>query len=449
MCTPMRDGARIQTAIEILTRIKENNTPMDNSLRDYLKPRRYIGAKDRKYIVEMVYDIVRSTARLGWWLDKMEVADTPRARVLAFLAFSGLSEHDITIRFVEDNHCPGEMTLEELSFIQALIGKTLTHDDMPDAVKCECPEWATDDLQKLWGDDFVAQMDAMLTPAPMDLRVNTLKLDVEQAKNSLAKDDVETIETPYAPHGLRSVGDKPYMSATKAFHRGFVEIQDEGSQLIAHVCGVEPTMRVLDFCAGGGGKTLALAAKMEGKGIIFAMDNSTKRLDKGRRRYKKAGVHNVEVRSLEDEKNRKWLRRQKGAMDVVLVDAPCSSSGTWRRNPDLRWNFYGPSMEEILVLQAEILERVADKVKVGGRLVYATCSLFNSENEDQVSAFLKNHPDYKLLPMVDIWPEGTPCPVTGDCLRLTPKDHETDGFFTAVLERISSNDGEAAEALPA
>jgi len=165
------------------------------------------------------------------------------------------------------------------------------------------------------------------------------------------------------------------------------------------------------------------------------MDNSTRRLEKGRRRYKKAGVHNVEVRSLEDEKNRKWLRRQKNAMDVVLVDAPCSSSGTWRRNPDLRWNWYGPTLEEITVLQAEILERVADKVKHGGKLVYATCSLFKSENEAQIEAFLKNHPDYSLVDIAKEWPEGPACPVTGPYLRLNPKDHGTDGFFTAVLQR--------------
>jgi len=415
---------------------------MDNTLRDYMKNRRYIGSKDRKYIVELVYDVVRASARLGWWLDKVGLEDAPRARVIAYLMLNGMSVHDLTIRFVDEDHCTGVLTNDESAAIKKLEGQKLSIPDMPEIIQAECPEWAEDDLRKIFGKDFVLHLTAMLEPAQIDLRVNTIRLTVEQAQDSLAKDGVETVKTKYAPAGLRCL-DKPYMSATKAFHKGFVEIQDEGSQLIAHVCDVKPGMRVLDFCAGGGGKTLGLAAKMEGKGIIFAMDNSTRRLEKGRRRYKKAGIHNVEVRSLEDDKNRKWLRRQKDAMDVVLVDAPCSSSGTWRRNPDLRWNWYGPTLEEITLLQAEILERVADKVKPGGRLVYATCSLFTRENEERIDKFLAKHSEYKLLNIPEIWPKGTECPVSGPYLRLNPKDHGTDGFFTAVLQRQSVTDNPA------
>ncbi len=435
----MRDGARIQSSIEILERMQNSKIPMDNNIRDYLHHKRYIGSKDRKVIVELPYNVVRAHARLGWWLDKVGLEDSPRSRVIAYLMLDGLSCHDLKIRFVDEKYCPGELSEAELKAIQKLENQTLTHDDMQASVKCECPDWARERLETLYGDEFEAQLKAMLDPAPLDLRVNTIKIDVEQTQNSLKKDDVETVRTTYSPYGLRTLG-KPYMSATKAFHKGFVEIQDEGSQLIAYICDVKPGMRVLDYCAGGGGKTLGLAAQMGGKGIIFATDNDSRRLEKGRRRYKKADVHNIEVRSLEDEKNRKWLRRQKDAMDVVLVDAPCSSSGTWRRNPDLRWNQYGPSLDEIKLSQAEILERVADKVKVGGRLVYATCSLFVEENEGQIEAFLANHPEYQLLPIPEIWPQkATPCPVQGSYLRLTPKDHQTDGFFTAVLQRQKQN----------
>ena len=430
----MRDGARIQASIEILERMKNSKIPMDNNIRDYLHHKRYIGSKDRKAIVELVYDIVRAHARLGWWLDKVALEDSPRVRVFTYLALTGMSAHNVTIRFSAEQYCPDELNEAELKGLSAVEEQSLIHEDMPRATKCECPPELESKLTTIFGDDFEAEMMAMLEPAGLDLRVNTIKIDVDKAQSSLKKDDVETVRTTYSPVGLRCLG-KPYMSATKAFHKGFVEIQDEGSQLIAHVCGVQPGMRVMDYCAGGGGKTLGIAAAMQGKGIIFALDNDSRRLEKGRRRYKKADVHNIEVRSLEDEKNRKWLRRQKDAMDVVLVDAPCSSSGTWRRNPDLRWHQYGPSLDEIKQSQAEILERVADKVKVGGRLVYATCSLFAEENEQQIAIFLKNHPEYKILPVADIWPEGTPCPVEGDYLRLTPKTHQTDGFFTAVLQR--------------
>ena len=430
----MRDGARIQTAIEILERMAGSKIPMDNNIRDYLHHKRYIGSKDRKAIVELVYNVVRAHARLGWWLNKISLQDIPRTRIMAYLALGGMSAHNIAIRFSDEQYCPDALIKQEREAIAQMEGQALTHNDMDEAVQCECPTEYEERLKDLFGDDFKNELNAMLIPAGLDLRVNTIKIDVEQAQNSLKKDEVETIRTPYSPVGLRCIG-KPYMSATKAFHKGFVEIQDEGSQLIAHICGVEPGMRVMDFCAGGGGKTLGLAAAMQGKGIIFALDNDSRRLEKGRRRYKKADVHNIEVRSLEDEKNRKWLRRQKDAMDVVLVDAPCSSSGTWRRNPDLRWNQYGPSLDEIKQSQAKILERVADKVKSGGRLVYATCSLFKEENEMQIENFLSNHPEYEILPVRDVWPEGTPCPVQGDYLRLTPKSHQTDGFFTAVLQR--------------
>jgi len=430
----VRESARIQSAIEIIGRLEKSPVPMDNTIRDYMANKRYIGSKDRKFIVELAYDIIRHYGRIHWTVEHL--GETPSARIIMLTHLMMQDDPDLfkmEQHFSGEKHQPDKMSEHEKAYIQKLDGMTHPHPDMPEHIRVECPDEHKDRLQALWGDDFAAQMIAMLEPAALDLRANTIKVTREQAQASLAKDDVETIFTPYAPHGLRTLG-KPYMSATKAFHKGMVEIQDEGSQLIAHICKVEPGMRVLDFCAGGGGKTLGIAAAMQGKGIIYATDNNSRRLEKGRRRYRKADVHNIEVRSLEEDKNRKWLRRQKGTMDVVLVDAPCTSSGTWRRNPDYRWNNYGPSMDEILTMQSEILERVADKVKVGGRLVYATCSLFKEENEDQIDKFLTAHDDYELQDISQIWPEGE-CPVNGAYLRLTPKDHHTDGFFTASLIR--------------
>lgn len=427
----MKQAAHIQTAIDILTTIGNSKIPMDNVIRDYMHHRRYVGSKDRAAIVERVYGVVRRHARLGWWLEKAGTEDSPRTRVIADLV---LSVQDITNLFTGEKYAPEKLSEEERKMVSALKGQDINDPSMPASVRGECPDWAVDKLKDLFKENFENQMAAMLQPAPLDLRVNTLKGTREKAKDFLGAQDVQTVDTPFSPVGLRAQG-KAFMSATKAYSKGLVEIQDEGSQLIALVSGVKPGMRVLDYCAGAGGKTLGLAAIMENKGNIVAADIDARRLEKGRKRYRKAGVHNVELRCLSNEKDRKWLRRQKGTMDIVLVDAPCSSSGTWRRNPDLRWYRYGPSLEEIKEMQADILERAANKVKVGGRLIYATCSLFQEENEQQIESFLKKHPEYALLPLKEALPKEINLPCESPYLRLFPYDHNTDGFFTAILIR--------------
>lgn len=434
----MREPARIASAIDLMLRINAAPIPMDNTIRDFMAQRRFIGSKDRTAIVERVYRIMREHARIGWWLEQGKMRDTARNRVLTDLVLNERpTEEEFGIIFCGGKYEAESLNQLEIDYIEFLDGKQLNDPAMPVAVRCECPDWAAEKLQPLFGDAFEENMAVMIDPAPLDLRVNTVKGTVDEAMESLQKDHVRVARTLYSPIALRATG-KPFMSDSKAFRNGLVEIQDEGSQLIGLITGVKPGMRVLDFCAGGGGKTLVLAAMMNNKGNIVATDNNTRRLEKGKPRFKKAGVHNVELRSLEEEANRKWLRRQKGTMDVVLVDAPCSSSGTWRRNPDLRWNWYGPNLEEIIQMQTDILDKVADKVKAGGRLVYATCSLFREENEDQVAAFLTRHPDYKVLPLSEAW-EGdkSAIPNEGDFMRLYPKTHQTDGFFAAVLQKTA------------
>lgn len=432
----MKPSARISSAIDLLSRIQDARIPMDNTIRDFMAARRFIGSKDRTNIVERVYRIIRAQARLGWWIAQGEIADTARVRVIADLAVhDGMDLGAISDVFSGGKYEAPELSDAEKSFASFMQGKTFDDAAMPDGVRGECPDWAEEKLRTLYGDEFENMLRAMIDPAPLDLRVNTIKAQRAEVLESLAKDKIKVTPTPFSPIGLRAVG-KPFMSDSKVFRNGLVEIQDEGSQLIGLVTGVKPGMRVLDYCAGGGGKTLILAAMMENKGNIVAMDNDARRLEKGRPRYKKAGVHNIELRCLEDEQHRKWLRRQKGTMDVVLVDAPCSSSGTWRRNPDLRWKWYGPSLEEIMAMQAEILERVADKVKPGGRLVYATCSLFEEENEQQVEKFLSAHPEYHVLPLEQAWDGGmSSIPCKGPYMRLNPRDHQTDGFFAAILQK--------------
>lgn len=433
----MRQAARIQSTIELLERMNAVPIPMDNVIRDFMAQRRYIGSKDRTDIVERVYGIVRHHARLGWHMGQAGADDTPRARVMAFLALQdGLAPGQVSQMFDGGTHHAAALSEQEEALLQSLAGKTLEDSAMPSAVRAECPEWAEGKLRDFFGARFEEELSAMREPASLDLRVNTLKGTREEVKASLAAQQIETQEGAYSPLALRAP-NKSFMSATKAYEKGLVEIQDEGSQLIALLTGAKPGMRVLDYCAGGGGKTLGIAALMQNKGNIVATDTDKRRLEKGKPRYRKAGVHNVELRCLDEEQHRKWLRRQKGTMDVVLVDAPCSSSGTWRRNPDLRWRQYGPSLDAIIALQAEILEKVADKVKPGGRLVYATCSLFREENEIQVDNFLKSHPDYSVLPIEKAWDFGGKPPCTGPYLRLTPGQHNTDGFFTAILQRTS------------
>jgi 16S rRNA (cytosine967-C5)-methyltransferase len=432
----MKPAARIASAIDLMMRIEASPIPMDNTIREFMATRRFIGSKDRTAIVERVYRIMRSYARLGWWIEQAAVKRSATTLVLADLILQENPDDEFLAQtFNGDKYAADPLKDHEKTLIEFLRGKTIDDPAMPVGVRAECPQWAEEKLQALYGQDFETYLRAMIDPAPLDLRVNTLKSTVDEAIASLRADKVTTVKTPYSPVALRVEG-KPFMSDSKAFRKGLVEIQDEGSQLIGLVTGAQPGMRVLDYCAGGGGKTLIMAAMMNNKGNIVAADTELRRLEKGRARYKKAGVHNVELRCLADESSRKWLRRQKETMDVVLIDAPCSSSGTWRRNPDLRWKWYGPSLDEICAIQKEILDRVAEKVKPGGRLVYATCSLLAQENEDQITAFLERHPDYAVLPLAQAW-EGdkSSVPCSGPYLRMNPKDHTTDGFFAAILTK--------------
>jgi len=413
----MKPAARIQATIDVLTRIAENTrVPMDSAIGDYMRSRRYIGSKDRSNIAERCYSMARAHARLSWWLEKFEAADTPRNRILLWLLLSEVHgepaqiEKYTTDLFDGTKYAPEELTPNETHIIKLLsqgkmIGGGVDHVDMTDAVRSETPAKYEEQLRSYFGDDFEVEMKAMLKTATLDLRVNTFLIDRDKAQNSLKKDGVATNLGKYADTALRCV-EKSYISRTKAF-----------------------TMQVLDYCAGAGGKTLALGAAMKCKGRIVAMDNDSKRLAKGRDRYKKARIADIiEVRSLEDDKNRKWVKRQKGKFDIVLTDVPCTGTGTWRRNPDMRWRQFGPTLEELVVIQAEIIERASKLVKPGGKFVYATCSLLAEENENQIEKFLAAHGDeFEIVPVPEEY--GNPF------LRMTPHRHQTDGFFTAVLIR--------------
>lgn len=435
----MTPAARLQATIDLWEQIRSAHIPMDTICGDYFRGRRYIGSKDRSEIAERVYTMMRHYARLGWWCTHLGLPDDARTRaLLCVLLVEECSQDDLENLCNGRQYHPTVLTKEErTAFAQMAEFCMVDHADMPETVRVECPDWAIDRLQALYGDDFSNQMRAMIPAATLDVRVNTVKAKAEDVRMSLTAQGVEARPCTYSPVGLR-LQSKAFLSKTKAFTKGLIEIQDEGSQLLGLICGARPGMQVMDYCAGGGGKTLALAASMEGKGRIVAMDIHGSRLAKAKPRLTRADVHNVELRPMDDDKHRKWFRRQKQNFDIVLVDAPCSSSGTWRRNPDLRWSTYGPAHADIEGVQTEILEKVKNTVKPGGKLVYATCSLFTEENEKQVENFLKHNSDFTLVPAPDAWADAgltTPCPVAGDYLRLSPFNHRTDGFFAAVLRR--------------
>ncbi len=424
----MKPSARVQACIEIFEKIETAKVPMDAVVGDYMRGRRYIGAKDRANIAERVYGIMRARARLGWWIERAGAKVTPRNLLLAWLILTGVSTEDSLKEFFDGGKFSApEINNDDLELFHRLKGKTLDSADMPEAVRAECPPEYEAVLREYFGDDFLKELQAMQDSAPLDMRANVFLMDREKVKDALAKSGVEVDETPFSPWGLRARG-KVFLSKTKAFLKGWVEIQDEGSQMIAAVCDVKPGMQVLDFCAGGGGKTLALGAAMMRKGRIVAMDLDERRLAKGKERFRKAQIADIiEVRPLSDDKQRKWLKRQKETFDVILLDVPCTGTGTWRRNPDTRWKQHGPGLEELVKIQAEILDKVASSAKKGGRIVYATCSILPAENEEQVEAFLKRNADFKVKPVEERL--GNPY------MRLTPLRHNTDGMFAAVLEK--------------
>lgn len=430
----MTPAAQTAAAIELLAAIAADGRPADAVAGYYFKTRRYIGSKDRRAISVRVWGALRRRARLGWWLAELGVEDFPRERVLADLVLTErLGESDLKHLFSGEKNAPEKLTAEDRKLIEQLSGKDIFNHAMPAWVRGEFPEWVEPRLTALFGEDLPREMGVMREEAPVDLRVNTLATDRDGARAALAKEGLKSEPTPLSPVGLR-LPARIALTAQELFKQGLIEVQDEGSQLVALLTGAQPGQTVLDLCAGAGGKTLALAATMQNKGRLFACDTHSARSERAVQRLRRAGVHNVTRHVLEGEGD-KWLKRQKGSFDRVLVDAPCSGSGTWRRNPDAKWRSSEQGLLELVALQGKILNQAAGLVKPGGRLVYATCSMLTEENEGQVEAFLAAHADFILLPIGEVWAEtiGGACPVSGPHLRLTPAAHNTDGFFAAVM----------------
>jgi len=434
----MTPGARIQAAIDLLEEIDHGAAPADEILAHWARRNRYAGGGDRRAIRDLVFQVVRHCRQLDWWLACADADPTARLRALAALVLVLHWDRErLDAAFGADRYAAPALGDAEQSLVHTLSGQALDHADQPRDVRLNYPAWLDPHLATSFGDALAEELGALAAEAPVDLRVNTLKANRETALRTLRDEGIETEPTPWSPVGLRLAARLP-LQQCKAWRDGMIEIQDEGSQLAALLVGARPGETVADLCAGGGGKTLALAAAMENAGRLVACDISEARLRAGRERLRRAGVTLVEERALA-EAGDPWLGDSRGAFDRVLVDAPCSGSGAWRRSPDARWRLTPEALAAYQRQQAALLETAAGLVRPGGRLVYVTCSVLRAENEDRVDGFLAGRGDFRVLPVPSLWNDlvGGRCPVVGDFLSVTPHGHGTDGFFTAVLERES------------
>jgi 16S rRNA (cytosine967-C5)-methyltransferase len=425
-------ASRLQAAIDLIGDIFAADRPADATISAYFRGRRYIGAKDRKAIAHQVWRILRTRAKLAYAL-KADHA-TARLLVLADLIAAENKTVDGTAgHFSGEKYEPEPLSGYERKTAQRVEKFDFTK--APREVRFELPEWLLAKFDKAFGADADKELAALSAEAALDLRANTLKNTRDAVREQLVGEGLEPQLTPFAPTGLR-LDARVNLGSHKGFQDGLFEVQDEASQLCALLVDAQPGMAVLDLCAGAGGKTLAIAARMQNKGRIVACDVSVPRLERSKLRLRRAGAHNATLRILEE--NDKWVRRQEGMFDRVLVDAPCSGTGAWRRNPDARWRLGTANLVNLKATQDAVLDQAAPLVKPGGRLIYATCSLLPEENSERIAQFLARNSAFKVLPVGDVWRTvlGTEPPTADDFLTLTPARHGTDGFFVAVMERV-------------
>jgi 16S rRNA (cytosine967-C5)-methyltransferase len=411
--------------------IEARHRPASDVLKDYGAAHRFAGSKDRAAIAAHVYDALRVRASAMWVMD----ADTPRAIVLGSLKRTRNLEADaIAALCTGAGHSPEPLSAAEYA---ALADRTL--DGTPPHIAGDFQEWLEPALTETFGETLIAEMVAMGARAPLDLRVNRLKAKREKVLGMLAHLSPEP--TVHAPDGLRLPpgpdGRGPALVGEPAFIKGLVEVQDEGSQLAARLACPQPGEQALDLCAGGGGKTLALAALMENRGQIYATDTDGKRLAGLFPRLERSGARNVQI--LAPKRGVPPIAELAGRCDLVFVDAPCTGTGTWRRNPDAKWRVRPGALDQRIKEQDAVLAEAARFVKPGGRIVYVTCSLLMAENEARVAHFLTSHPDFAVRAPTEVAEAaGLPglTPFAGAVgLRLTPLRTGTDGFFVATLAR--------------
>ncbi|HYM30816.1 MAG TPA: RsmB/NOP family class I SAM-dependent RNA methyltransferase [Candidatus Cybelea sp.] len=431
----------MQPAIDLLQAINDSSKPADAVIANFLRDRDWLTGHARGVTLRRVDDVLRRRSQLDWWIarEARGLPPTARLRMIAHLIVAeGQPIERIETLFDGGRYRPRRLDEREQAFSAAVANRSLLDPAMPSHVRGSFPQWLEPHLREAFGDDLDIEMQALAAPAPLDLRVNTLKSTLAAARALIRAQGVEADPTPLSPVGLR-VAYRIDLGQFPALHDGVVEPQDEGSQVAALLTAAGPGQFVVDYCAGVGGKSLALAAAMQGRGRIVAADVLSGRLQRARQRFKRAGAHNIETRETSSE--RKWFKRQAGRVDRVLVDAPCSGIGSWRRIPDARWRLRPGDIGELVRRQAEILREAAKLVRPGGRLVYVTCSVLRCENAGQVEAFLADHGAFSVKPIAAVWGEtiGGSCPTDAPYLQLTPARHGTGGFFVAILERKATD----------
>jgi 16S rRNA (cytosine967-C5)-methyltransferase len=421
-------AALVDAYVAAATAVLRFDRPADAVLSAFFRAHPKLGVHDRGFVADSVYAMLRRKRLLEFALAEIGVErPAPRALALAALArVCGLNLREVA----------AGVTHDELARLEAV--KRAARGPLPLATECDLPDWIVERVLPALGEASLRSLaQALAQPAPLDLRVNVVAANRDEVAAALAADGIEARPTPYSPVGLRVAG-KPPLNRHRLFTAGTIEVQDEGSQLLCHLLGPRRGEMIVDFCAGAGGKSLALGALMRSTGRVYAFDVSDTRLAKLGPRLARSGLSNVHPQRIASERDPK-VKRLSGKIDRVLVDAPCTGLGTLRRNPDLKWRQTAQSVGELAAKQASILAAAAGLVKRGGRLLYATCSILPDENEQVVLAFRAAHPDFAIVPPVAALAAArieVPGHAPGDAfLRLRPDVHATDAFFGALMER--------------
>jgi len=431
----MTPAAKLSAAIDLIEAIDTQRVPAAKALKEWGTAHRYAGSGDRAGIAGLVWDVLRRRASSAWIMDN----DTPRARVLGMLK----AERKMDVEAIAALCDGGRFSPLPLSDTEHSALSSRSVADAPAHIAGDYPEWLDGYLAAVFGDDRVAEATAMASRAPLDLRVNTLKAKREKVLGSVRH--LGAVETPWSPLGLRidlgADARNPGIHAEEDFIKGAIEVQDEGSQLAALLSGAKPGEQVIDLCAGAGGKTLALAAMMQGKGRLIATDHDKRQLAPIYERLSRAGVHNCDIRTPKGPDD--TLSDIHASADLVVIDAPCTGTGTWRRNPDAKWRMRPGALEVRIKDQVEVLERAVHLVRPGGRIAYITCSVLPQENNEQIRGFVARHPDFSVVPAEQVtsvlWDKAEafaaatlPSP---EGLLMTPRRTGTDGFFVSVMAR--------------